>query len=207
MRPQVPSEHYFTESYDLKERFISYWHQINEVILLKTTNILEIGVGNGFVSNYLKGRGLKVTTLDINDELNPNVVGNVLAVPFIDKSFNIVACYEVLEHLPYKNFSEALREIHRVSLKYVILSLPDVTTVYRFNIELPRIKPIKKLVPHPFPRPASHGSDGCHYWEIGKAGCPLHKIKRDVIHSGFNLIRTYRVFEFYYHRFFLLEKK
>lgn len=206
MRPQVPSERYFTESYDFKERFISYWHQINEVILLRTSNILEIGVGNGFVSNYLKGRGLKVTTLDINDELNPNVVGDVLTIPFIDKLFNIVTCYEVLEHLPYKNFSEALREIHRVSLKYVILSLPDVTTVYRFNIELPRIKPIKKLIPHPFPRPASHEFDGQHCWEIGKKGYPFNDIVIDIKRTGFKIIKTYRVFEFYYHRFFLLEK-
>ena len=108
--------------------------------------------------------------------------------------------------MPYSEFPKALKEIHRVSRKHVVLSLPDVTTVYRVNIELPRIRPIKRLVNHPFHRPAQHVFDGEHYWEIGKIGYPLKQIELDIRQSGLNIIKTYRVFEFYYHRFFLLEK-
>ena len=53
MKPQVEPNHYFNESYNSKERFISYWHQINEIIKLKPKKVLEIGIGNGFVSKYL----------------------------------------------------------------------------------------------------------------------------------------------------------
>ena len=78
--------------------------------------------------------------------------------------------------------------------------------VYRMNIELPRIKPIKMLIPHPFPRPKRHEFDGFHHWMIGRTGFPLKKIKSDIISNGFRIAATYRIFEFYGHRFFVLEK-
>lgn len=208
IKSKSPKEpyHYFKHSYDSKKRFISYWHQINEIISLEPEKILEIGVGNGFTSKYLKDRNLNVITFDIEHGLSPDVVGSVLKLPFSSESFDVVACCEVLEHLPYSEFPKALKEIHRVSRKHVVLSLPDVTTVYRINIELPRIRPIKRLVNHPFHRPAQHVFDGEHYWEIGKIGYPRKRIELDIRQAGLNIIKTYRAFEFYYHRFFLLEK-
>lgn len=197
---------YFDISYDSKGRFCSYWHQINEIISLEPENILEIGVGNRFVSNYLKIRNFNIITLDINEELKPDVTGSVLRIPFIDRSFDVVACYEVLEHLPYNEFLKALKEMCRVSRKHAVLSLPDVTTVYRVNIELSRIKPIKKLIPFPFARQKHHEFGGDHYFEIGKIGYPLKKIESDIEKSGFKIVTTYRIFEFIYHRFFVLEK-
>ncbi len=107
MKPQVEPNHYFNESYDSKERFISYWHQINEIINLKPKKVLEIGIGNGFVSKYLKERKVNVLTLDIDKKLNPDIVGSVLDVPFPDNSFEVIACYEILEHMQYKNFKKA----------------------------------------------------------------------------------------------------
>ena len=197
---------YESLSYDTKERFCSYWHQIDEIIKLNPINILEIGIGNTFVTNYLKGKKLQVTTLDIEHSLNPNVVGSVVAIPFARGYFDVVTCYEVLEHLPYSDFQKALTELARASQRYVIISLPDVTTVYRINIELPRMKPIQKLVPHPFPKATIHTYDGYHYWEIGKEEYPLKKIRQDIEYASLKILKSYRVFEFYYHRFFLLEK-
>ncbi len=182
MKPQVSPDHYIDQLYDSKERFISYWHQINEVISLNPKEVLEIGIGNGFVRNHLKEKGIKIKTLDIDKRLNPDVAGSVLKLPFVSESFDVIACYEVLEHLPYSKFPKALKEIHRVSQKHVVLSLPDVTTVYRINIELPRIRPIKRLINHPFHRPAQHVFDGEHYWEIGKTS-PLKRIELDIRHS------------------------
>lgn len=198
--------HYFKPDYDTKGRFCSYWHQINEVMSLKPKKVLEMGIGNGFVARYLKEKGLDVITLDVVQELKPDATGSVLSIPFASESFDIATCFEVLEHLPYSDFKKALEEIRRVSKKHVILSLPDHTSVYRFDIELPRIKPIKKLIPHPFPRPAPHKYDGVHYWIIGRTNYPLKKIKLDIERTDFKVIKTYRVFEFYGHRFFLLEK-
>jgi ubiquinone/menaquinone biosynthesis C-methylase UbiE len=176
------------------------------VLHLQPNTVLEVGIGNGFVTRYLRNRGTSVTTLDINYDLVPDVTGSVLGLPFSDASFDLVTCYEVLEHLPYTDFSAALGELARVSRSYVLLSLPDVTTVYKFYLSLPRIKPFKKLIPHPYPRPISHTYDGQHYWEIGKRGYDLKRIKHDILRSSLRIIKTYRVFEMQYHRFFILAK-
>jgi len=132
-KPQAEPDNCYNIIYDTKERFCSYWHQIQEVLLLKPSEVLEIGIGNGFVSRYLKERGINVTTLDIDKELKPDVVGSVLDIPFHCETFQVVACYEVLEHLPYEDIPKALSEISRVSKQYVILSVPDVNRVYRIS--------------------------------------------------------------------------
>ncbi len=212
MNPQVEPNHYFNKSYDSKGRFISYWHQINEIIKLNPKTVLEVGVGNGFVSKYLKEKYLKerkvnILTLDIDKRLNPDVVGSVLNMPFSNESFDVVACYEVLEHIEYKDFNKALSEIFRVSRAYAILSLPDVNRVYRLNVQIPKIGEVKWLIPLPRLRKPAHNFDGEHYWEIGKAGYSLSKIINEIQKAGFKIEKTYRVFENPYHRFFILRKE
>ncbi len=51
---QVKKEHYFNEGYDNIFRFLSYFKQIELIREQKPKSILEIGVGNGVVSTYLK---------------------------------------------------------------------------------------------------------------------------------------------------------
>ena len=149
---------------------------------------------------------MNVVTLDIDKRLNPDVVGSVLALPFADKSFDVVACYELLEHLTYENFHRALSEIFRVSNSYAILSLPDVNKVYHLYIQIPKIEEIKKLIPFPRLKKPIHKFGGEHYWEIGKIGYPLDRITNNIKKKGFNIERTYRIFEHPYHRFFILKK-
>ncbi len=70
--------------------------------------MLEIGVGNGFVSGDIRKRRIEIITLDIDKRMNPNIVGFVLELPFANESFDVIACYEVLEDLPYKDFDKTL---------------------------------------------------------------------------------------------------
>jgi len=206
MKIQVEPSHYFNKIYDSKERFISYWHQINEIIMLKPSSILEIGIGNGLVANYLKQREFDITTMDIDERLNPDKIGSVLFIPFSDESFELVTCFEVLEHLPYEDFPKALSEIHRVSEKYVILSLPDVKRVYRLYIQIPKIGELKRLIKLPRLKAPVHEFNGEHYWELGKAGYPLRTVMNEMQNSGFEIKKTWRIFEIPYHRFFALKK-
>ena len=206
MKIQVEPSHYFSKIYDSKERFISYWHQINEIMILEPNSILEIGIGNGLVFNYLRQRGFKVTTMDIDKHLNPDKIGSVLLMPLHNESFEVVACFEVLEHLPYENFLTALSEIHRVSSKYAVLSLPDSKGICRLNIQIPKIGEIKRLISLPRLKASLHDFDGEHHWEIGKAYYPVRKIMDKMRSIGFEIKKTYRIFEIPYHRFFTLEK-
>jgi SAM-dependent methyltransferase len=206
MKLQTEPNHYFNKAYDTKERFCSYWHQINEIRTLEPKSILEIGVGNGLVANYLKHRGFNVTTMDIDARLNPDRVGSVLSIPFPDKAFDVVACFEVLEHLLYEKFPKGLSEIYRVSEKYAVLSLPDSTRAYRLDIQVPKIGELKKLILLPRLKSPKHKFDGEHYWEVGKAGYPMRRIMEDIERTGFRVIKSYRVFEMPYHHFLIMGK-
>lgn len=204
---QVEPDHYKDLKYDSKERWISYWHQIDEILNLEPENVLEVGIGNGVVNRYLKNAGVSITTLDIDERLKPDKVGSVLNIPFTDNEFSVVACFEVLEHIPFKQFIDALKELKRVSNRYILLSMPDRSRVYKFFLHVPHKKDVKKLFRVPRINKLSHRFDGQHYWEIGKKNYPLKKVKDVIFEAELSLLKTFRVFEFKEHRFFLLEVK
>ena len=203
---QVPPNHYFNIEYDTKSRWISYWYQINEVINLKSKSVLEIGVGNKSVSDYLTKIGFRVKTCDLDKSLKPDVVANILNLPFKIDSFDVVLCAEVLEHLPFKNFSKALSNIHKVSKKYAIITLPNfsITNLY-FGIKVIPYVPKKEFLIR-VRYPVKHKFLGEHYWEIGKKGFPVSLIKESIQKSGFQIKKNYSPIEDPRHNFFILEK-
>lgn len=129
-----------------------------------------------------------------------------MSIPFSDEAFEVVACYELLEHLLYENFEKAMSEIFRVSTSHALLSLPDANRVYPLYLQIPKFKEVRKLLPIPRLRRPVHHFDGQHHWEIGKASYSLSRIMNDINDLGFNIEKTYRVFELPYHRFFILKK-
>lgn len=205
-KPQISKDHYL-EGYDSKERWMSYWYQINEVLKTDGRKVLEIGVGNKIVTNYLKERGLEVTTVDIDPNLNPDHVCSVteLTKHFEPNSFDVVLCAEVLEHLPFKEFGKSLREIRKVTRRWVVLSLPYAGPGFRLSLKLPRIT--EKNLKLKIPMLKEHRFDGQHYWEIGKKGYSRAKIVNNILERDFEIIRSYYPPEHMYHLFFVLKKK
>ncbi|MFH1772356.1 MAG: methyltransferase domain-containing protein [Candidatus Omnitrophota bacterium] len=204
---QLKLKDYLTLKYDTKERFSSYWHQINEIIALTPSSVLEAGVGNKFVYDYLKKNGLNVTGVDCEKRLNPDVVADVCCLPFGDNSFDLVSCCQTLEHLPFEEFLKALKEIKRVARKNAVISIPDSTRIYPFSFKLPKIGCCKIIFRLPRFK-AYHGEKGTvHYWEIGRGGFPLEKITKSITGSGFSIIKSFNVFENPFHKFFILKKQ
>ncbi|MBX3184826.1 MAG: class I SAM-dependent methyltransferase [Polyangiaceae bacterium] len=202
--PQVEPGHYEDASYDTRERFLTYWHQADEVRQRRPQNMLEVGIGNGFLHRYLRARGVDVHTLDFDERLGPDTVGSVLQLPFEDGQFDLVCCYETLEHLPWEHFSPALEELRRVGRRWVLLSLPDVTPYARFDIEVTKPgkrRTVRKLVELRGKAPV-HQFDGQHYWEIGKRGWPVRRITSLLEGAGLEVEADFRVFGLPYHHFF-----
>ena len=121
---------------------IARWH-LDSVLqaiydLLATTgatSILDAGCGEGFVTGYLAARDstLSLTGVDLNQAAIDYAArrfgkharfqtGSVYKLPFSDKSFDLVLCSEVLEHLSDPNF--AVRELKRVAQSYVLVTVP-----------------------------------------------------------------------------------
>ncbi len=204
MKKQVNKKHYNFLKYVDKKRFMSYYYQIREIYSSKPKKILEIGVGNNFVKKICQN-DFNYTTLDLDKELNPDIVGSVLKIPKEKDSFDFVLCCQVLEHLPPNNFEKALKELARVSKKDVLLSLPYSGNDVGFQIKIPFVgtvsfsKRISKFY-------RKHKFDGQHYWEVGTKGYSLIKIKK-IISKYFKIKKIIHPYENKYHIFFKIEKK
>ena len=75
-----------------------------------TGKTLDIGAGwKPFVSYFAH---TEYITLDNSSECAPDVIGDVLRLPFADKTFDSIVCLEVLEHVPDTRL--ALAEMSRV---------------------------------------------------------------------------------------------
>lgn len=206
MPVQVPKKHYFNPKYDSRERWISYWYQINEVVKTNPSTVLEIGIGNRTVSDYLAKIGIKVTTCDFDKSLKPDIAADVTKLPSKNANFDTVLCAEVLEHLPFAKFPTAAKEIFRVTKKYAIITIPhfSVTDIYLGAKIIPFIP--KREFSLKVDLPIKHQFLGEHYWEIGKRGYPLSRIKKIIKKSGFVIEKCFYPKENPYHQFFVLKK-
>lgn len=201
---QVEKSHYAFPSYMSKQRWSSIWHQLDEIQRLKPESVLELGPGPGIFKAIAAQFGIAVETLDIDPELKPDHVASATAMPFKNGAYDVVCAFQMLEHLPYECSLEAFREMVRVSRKNVVISLPDAKKVYPVTAQLPRLGEVQFLCPRPFTPPPVHHFDGEHYWEVNKSDYALDRIILDFTRCA-RLIKTYRVTENPYHRFFVFE--
>jgi SAM-dependent methyltransferase len=204
MQSQVLAEHYDFDQYVTKKRWTSYWHQVDEVLKLSTDSVLEVGVGVGIFKEIARNFGINVETVDIDADLKPDYIASVLELPFKDNAYDVIVAFQILEHLPYEQFTKALSEIKRVATRYVILSLPDAERIWRYCFCFPLLDEKNFYIKRPRIFPKKHKFDGEHYWEISKKGYPLSRITKEFEDQGLDLIKTYRVPENTYHRFFVL---
>jgi ubiquinone/menaquinone biosynthesis C-methylase UbiE len=188
-KPQVPKEHYFRCGYIERDRWMNYFIQLQTIIDLKPETVLEIGIGNGIVGNTLRKLGVKVTTLDVAGDLKPDIVASVTKMPLADKSFDAVLAAEILEHIPWEELPKAMREIHRVSKKYAVLTLPHSGYTFSFSWKVPLLPTQRWIfkIPHFWKK---HVFSGEHYWEMGKSGFPVRRIKKLLQDSGFKILKA-----------------
>ncbi len=207
-----------TPSYNSKERFNSYWHQIDEIEKLEPENVLEIGVGRGFVAEYLKKYGFDVTTVDLKEWTNPDVIANILKLPFAEESFDVVGAFQILEHLPFEKFEEVISELYYVCRDHVVISVADVRFYFKIDIEFIKFVDSEKLLTLPLNKflfasklnkilgSLEDPKTKSHYWEIGRKDYPMWRIKEKIKSVGFCIEKKYRIFENPYHTMFVLSK-
>jgi ubiquinone/menaquinone biosynthesis C-methylase UbiE len=120
----------YRKMYELED---SYWYFVgkrrNAACLLdryvETTTelkILDVGCGTGAMARFLSRYG-QVTALDISDlalgfcrqrELQELCQASALALPFEDKSFDLVTAFDMINHRSIEDDVNALREFYRV---------------------------------------------------------------------------------------------
>lgn len=123
----------------IRERFINTQCEIDRYktaikwIPNDTSNLLDIGCGNGAFLYFLekekphiKCTGFERSVMAIKMKLCHSEImnGDIISLPFKNEEYDIVTLFEILEHLPYNTFNIALKEIQRVSKKYILISVP-----------------------------------------------------------------------------------
>jgi len=123
----------------------------------KTWRILDAGCGEGVLVEELLSHGYDVVGLDLNYSSKFVLRADITKMPFSDKTFDLVLCLDIVEHLNYVEQEMAIAEIGRVlkNCGTSILSIPNLAHLYSrlcffFRGELRRTANIKK---HPGDRP------------------------------------------------------
>lgn len=202
---QVDKDSYLFNRYSFPGRWVSYYHQISLTLACEPKTILEIGVGDKVFANYVKqNTSIEYKCLDVAEDLEPDILGSVTSIPLTNNSVDAVCAFEVLEHLPFDQFSTSISEIARIAKKYAIISLPHYGPALKASLKLPFLPELQLALKLPFPR--HHTFNGQHYWEIGKRQYPASRIRK-ILQEFFIVEREFIPFENQYHHFFLLRKK
>lgn len=188
------------ESLEPLRHWIYYWNQASLVwdYVDKDSPLIEIGIGTGFLKNYLNNQGWKCTTIDIDEAKQPDVIADISSAGLSNLNFECVLAFEIFEHIPYPLFKRALHNISQNNPKYIIFSLPwSQRRIFELNIKLPKIKEKTfslYMRKHKI-------STKTHFWELKKGGkciesvfekghkglVPISKIKDSFSLVGYNL--------------------
>lgn len=206
---------YSKKFYDHKARWIHYFNQIRAVAreirrrggVLDGFSVLEIGPSHGLVTEYLRKFGVNVTTLDFKASYQPDIVADVRAMPLPDNSFEMAIVCEVLEHMPFEDSLKALKELHRVTRKTVLMSVPDARrTLLQLRLKLPFFKEFSFTLRFPAFTRQVVANEHWHNWEIGKIGYPPSRVKKEIKAIGFTIRQCGSLPDTPRNYYFLLEK-
>jgi ubiquinone/menaquinone biosynthesis C-methylase UbiE len=93
---------------------------------------LDVGCAKGFLVKALTELGVDALGIDPSEyalaEAHPDIIerlahGVAQSLSIDDKAFDVVTCFDVLEHISEKDVSTVLQELFRVSKQWVILRI------------------------------------------------------------------------------------
>ncbi len=179
--------------YKLENRghWILYWHQLNLILnksdLSKEAKIIEIGVGSGLTSGYLRRKGYHVTTLDIDENKKPDIHANIVEdeLPAAD----VYLAFEIFEHIPFESAKKVWKTLAQNRVKKLFFSIPHAYKTYFFaEFYLPRLG--KKTIHIGRKRNYIHTKN--HHWELDINQITTDSIKHELSGIGYTIDYSYR---------------
>lgn len=142
-----------------------YFQQANIVYrnCSRDTDILEIGIGTGLLSDLLKKRGWNIKTLDIDEDKSPDYCESALDFDYKINSVKVVIAFEIFEHIPYDTFLKLLSRLCAHGVRDIYFSLPWCEKqILKITMKLPKLQQFNINV---F-LPRKNIIEPLHYWEL-----------------------------------------
>lgn len=211
---KINKTHYFDRGYLKRERMYSFIEQIELVKKFAKIEdtILEVGKGNGFVSGFVKDfLNYSVKSMDINKDLKPDILDDIANPKQIqEKSFDIVTCFEVLEHIPFDKSVEAVQNMSKIAGKYILISVPDMRYFAGFKFSVFGTLPVSlaKLITTKRFRKKNKTFGKDHFWEIGIKTDGVDytaKYVKNNLFAGMNPVEDFRCFLTPWHHYYVVK--
>ena len=213
-QPQVNKNHYSFENYSSERRFISYYHQVNNVMKFvennHASNILIAGKGDGIVQRILETYSnlfklnLSVKTFDIAEDLDPDILGDLIELRnYVREQYDVILCCQTLEHVMLDEAFQILEQM-RFTSRFVIISVPYKAFTIRGCLKVPFIDEFEFLIKIPLWKNKKGMVDSRHYWEIGYS-ISKRKFKKEIRKIGYGIISDYVIKKDGFKQFFVLE--
>ena len=179
--------------FESETRWRLYWRQqkLMRGLLAPGDCVLEIGIGTQFVANYLRSKGISVTTLDIDADKQPDTVANIAVYEF-PTSYDAILAFQVFEHMPYEAFEAVLPRLSAAARRHVFISVPrNRRTVFGVQLKLPKLKS------RSFAWKANKGriDEPFHVWEVDYRGITVHALEEAFARNGFKIQRRDEAFD------------
>ncbi len=201
----------------LNDRFhYSQYLQMKTIFDLSVKSVLEIGPGEGFVASYMRSLNIIYDTLDNTG--NPTILSDLMDWKPVKENWDIVAAFQVLEHLPFSLFEECMVKLIAATKKYIIISLPYHCFGLRFKafLSFGQMKRYKSDIEFHLPtlfKNRKYRKEymdefpfAVHHWELGRRPFYTSKIENIFAINSLKIIDKFHS-ENPYHYFYLLEKK
>ncbi len=172
--------------FENKTRWNYYWYQqkILHDKINREDRILELGVGSGFISNYLRSKGFNVTTFDIDKDKNPDIIANIVDYNF-KTEFDHILAFEIFEHIPYDKFIIVMNKLKNVCKKKLFFSVPlNRKVIFKISMFIPLIKDVNWEIRIKKRRITTEA----HFWELDYKELKEKKFISDIVSAGFKII-------------------
>lgn len=182
---------YFSDGYFAPSQLWSFCEQIRHIRQFSPASFLEIGPGNGFVSTFFRTMGITVRTADVNPALKPDIVAPVqdLWRHVSPNEFPLIVCCEVLEHIPFDEFPDLIRQISSLAPD-LFLTLPVYGRRIGFGglVRLPKVNawfgswlrlPIRE-----------RGLEPMHFWELDYRPETSRQAVRQLLQRHYSQVST-----------------